>query len=103
MRSVSSIQATMMPATAVKLSAPMIMSYFEASNHNSLAIWSRTESLTPMIYDILAVQAYYGVDAATHSGSTTYGFNSTANRAVFAFDINCATPVFTILGCWRRA
>src|SRR5262249_31676217 len=56
-----------------------IMSYFDPANFGSGwttgpggNAWSRTEILTPMIYDILAIQQYYGVDTTTRTGDTTY-------------------------------
>ena len=60
--------------------------------------WSRSEILTPMIYDILAIQQYYGVDTTTRTGDTTYGFNSTpdlADRSVYQFQA-LQKPVLTI-------
>jgi Ca2+-binding RTX toxin-like protein len=76
-----------------------IMSYFDPANFGpgwtSSNSWARTEILTPMIYDILAVQAYYGVDTTTRTGDTTYGFNSNADRSVFHFQPN-QKPVLTI-------
>lgn len=77
-----------------------IMSYFEPSNYGAgwvagVNTWSRTEILTPMIYDILAIQAYYGVDTTTRTGDTTYGFGNNSGRSVFDFNTTRA-PVFTI-------
>jgi serralysin len=43
---------------------------------------------TPMIHDILTIQAKYGVDTTTRAGDTVYGYGSTAGRDVFDFDIN---------------
>jgi serralysin len=50
---------------------------------------------TPMLYDIAAVQALYGADTTTRTGDTTYGFNSTADRAVYDFTVN-TRPLLTI-------
>jgi serralysin len=73
-----------------------IMSYFEPSNYNPGIKWTNSIGpQTPMVYDILAIQAYYGVDTITRTGDTTYGFNSTAGRSVFDFEIN-TRPVVTI-------
>jgi serralysin len=43
---------------------------------------------TPMIHDILAIQALYGADPNTRSGNTTYGFNSNAGNVVYDFNSN---------------
>lgn len=70
-----------------------IMSYFSASevggNHG------RKYAATPMIYDLLAVQDFYGRNYATRSDDTVYGFNSTAGRSVLDFTVN-TQPVVTI-------
>lgn len=70
-----------------------IMSYFSATevggNHG------RKYAATPMVYDLLAVQDFYGRNYATRAGDTVYGFNSTADRSVLDFNIN-TQPVVTI-------
>lgn len=43
---------------------------------------------TPMLHDILTMQAKYGADTTTRAGDTVYGFNSTAGRDVFDFSVN---------------
>lgn len=43
---------------------------------------------TPMLHDIMTIQAKYGADPTTRSGDTTYGFNSNAGRDVFDFSVN---------------
>jgi serralysin len=45
-------------------------------------------SQTPMLHDVLTIQAIYGKDLTTRAGDTVYGFNSTADRAVFDFAKN---------------
>jgi len=40
------------------------------------------------VHDIAAAQAIYGADLTTRTGDTVYGFNSTADRDVYNFDIN---------------
>lgn len=70
-----------------------IMSYFSATNTG--ANYGRKYASTPMIYDLLAVQDYYGRNYDTRSGDTVYGFNSTANRSVFDFTVN-GQPILTI-------
>jgi serralysin len=76
-----------------------VMSYFNAEFTGGGHIdWNRLNwvyAATPMVHDVLAVQAIYGADYTTRSGDTTYGFNSTADRDVFNFEIN-TTPVLTI-------
>lgn len=70
-----------------------IMSYFNATeiggNHG------RKYAATPMMYDLLAVQDFYGRNYATRAGDTVYGFNSTADRSVLDFNVN-TQPVVTI-------
>ena len=75
-----------------------IMSYFTANNTG--ADWQASNgqtyyAQTPMLHDILAIQALYGADTGTRTGNTTYGFNSNAGRAVFDFTQN-AHPVLAI-------
>jgi serralysin len=78
-----------------------IMSYFDGSVTGQAAVrWDGANSAfmyaqTPAVHDILAVQNVYGADYSTRSGDTVYGFNSTANRAVFDFSTNTA-PIVTI-------
>ena len=48
-----------------------------------------------MLYDIAAIQAKYGADMTTRTGDTVYGYNSTANRGAFDFNMN-PKPIFTI-------
>ena len=43
---------------------------------------------TPLVHDILAIQAVYGADPDTRSGDTVYGYNSTAGNAVYDFTVN---------------
>jgi serralysin len=50
---------------------------------------------TPMVHDILAIQAAYGADTTTRSGDTVYGWNSTAGKEVYDFSKNLF-PVLTI-------
>lgn len=76
-----------------------IMSYFNAENTGALSTnWATGyyhSAQTPMLHDIAAVQAMYGADLTTRTGDTTYGFNSTADRAVFDFTENI-NPFLTI-------
>lgn len=70
-----------------------LMSYFSARETG--ADHARKYAATPLIYDILAVQDWYGRNYATRAGDTVYGFNSTAVRSVYDFTQN-AQPVVTI-------
>ena len=74
------------------------MSYFDAENTG--ADWYAPNGnwyypQTPMLHDVMAIQAMYGADMSTRSGDTVYGFNSTAGQAVFDFSSN-RHPVLTI-------
>ncbi len=75
-----------------------IMSYFSASNTG--ADWVGADgryhyAQTPMVHDVLAIQAIYGADMTTRTGDTVYGFNSNTNSPIFDFSQN-ASPVLTI-------
>ena len=76
-----------------------IMSYFDGSVTGQVAVdWDQGSFVyaqTPAVHDILAVQNVYGADYTTRSGNTVYGFNSTADRAVFDFSTN-TVPIVTI-------
>ena len=90
-----------------------IMSYFGGYDKaNNVWTHDGTDSAwayssTPMLYDIAAIQAKYGADMTTRTGDTVYGYNSTANRGAFDFNLN-PYPIFTIwdaggndtLDCW---
>ena len=68
-----------------------IMSYFEASNTGADWVASNGHEYyaqTPMMDDVMVIQAIYGADTTTRSGNTTYGFNSTAGSSVFDFTVN---------------
>jgi serralysin len=69
-----------------------IMSYWSPSETGAFIVdWSTFffgNAQTPMLHDILAVQAAYGADLTTRAGDTTYGFNSNAGRDVFDFSLN---------------
>ena len=43
---------------------------------------------SPLLHDILTVQAKYGADLTTRADDTVYGFNSNANRDIFDFSAN---------------
>jgi serralysin len=53
---------------------------------------------TPMLNDIMAMQAMYGVETTTRTDDTVYGFNSTitdATKAIFDFEQN-ENPILSI-------
>jgi serralysin len=69
-----------------------IMSYWAANatgarivNWNAL-LFSNPQ--TPLLHDILTIQAKYGADPTTRAGNTTYGFNSNAGNEVYDFNKN---------------
>ncbi|HUF85977.1 MAG TPA: M10 family metallopeptidase C-terminal domain-containing protein [Thermohalobaculum sp.] len=76
-----------------------VMSYFGAgadgggTDHHGTNGWSY--GATPLLHDILAVQAVYGANMETRTGDTIYGFNSTAGHAAFDFTVNL-NPVVAI-------
>ena len=76
-----------------------VESYFLAgadgsgTDHIGTNGWSY--AATPLLHDILALQAIYGADMTTRTGDTVYGFNSTAGRDAFDFAINI-NPVIAI-------
>ena len=72
-----------------------VMSYFNGNADGSPTKWYDHYPSTPMLDDIATVQKIYGADLTTRTGDTTYGFHSTAGRAVFDFSIN-TTPIVTI-------
>ncbi len=77
-----------------------VMSYFNANADGSGSDHVGADGVlrfaqTPMLHDILAIQAAYGVSTTTRAGNTTYGFNATAGRAVFDFAAN-PNPIVTI-------
>lgn len=69
-----------------------IMSYWAPSETGARIVDFSTflfgNAQTPMLHDILAIQAAYGADLTTRTGNTTYGFNSNAGRDVFDFSQN---------------
>ena len=69
-----------------------VMSYFTADNTG--ADWVADDgkvhyAQTPMLDDVLAIQAIYGPDPTTRTGDTTYGFHATTGiEGVFDFTQN---------------
>jgi serralysin len=76
-----------------------VMSYFNAEFTGGGHIdWGRLNwvyAQTPLVHDIAAMQAIYGADPTTRAGDTVYGFNSTADKAVYDFAQN-SMPVLAI-------
>ena len=76
-----------------------VMSYFDAyetgANHIDWSLMNFAYASTPLVHDIAAIQAIYGVDGTTRTGNTVYGFNSTAGDTAFDFALN-TRPIVTI-------
>lgn len=76
-----------------------VMSYFDAyetgAQHIDWSLMNFAYAATPLVHDVSAIQAVYGVDTTTRTGDTVYGFNSTANRAAYDFTQN-TRPIVTI-------
>lgn len=70
-----------------------IMSYWDEANTG--ADFGDYSAQTPMLHDILAIQAKYGVNWTTRSDDTTYGFNSNTDSPIFDFSLN-KHPVLSI-------
>ncbi len=74
------------------------MSYFHANNTG--ADWFSHDykyhyAQTPMLHDILAIQAMYGADMTTRTDDTVYGYNSNTNSPIYDFSQN-EHPILTI-------
>lgn len=89
-----------------------VMSYFGpnwgsgSSNGEGLVAWAdwvgadgKTYSpQTPMLNDIMAIQAIYGAETTTRTGNTIYGFSTTitdTTQAIYDFTVNLH-PILTI-------
>lgn len=70
-----------------------LMSYFDETSTG--ANYNYTYADTPLLYDITAAQALYGVNTTTRTGDTVYGFNSNAGNAAYDFTQN-RDPVICI-------
>ena len=74
-----------------------VMSYFAAeytgADHYVDGVLENASS--PLLHDIYAIQQIYGTNLSTRAGDTVYGFNSTADRDVFDFELN-PLPVIAI-------
>ncbi len=70
-----------------------VMSYFYADENGSGVDHYGSDGgwkypSTPMLHDVAAIQDKYGADYTTRTGDTVYGFNVTADKAVFDFTVN---------------
>lgn len=84
-----------------------VMSYFGPSHFDGegevmWADWTKGGNSysvqTPMVNDVMAIQAMYGVETTTRAGDTVYGFNSNvagSAAAFFDFTVN-GNPILTI-------
>lgn len=69
-----------------------IMSYFGADETGARIVnWYAllfSNPQTPLLHDIMTIQAKYGADPTTRADDTTYGFNSNAGNGVYDFGQN---------------
>lgn len=75
-----------------------IMSYFSAAKTGAdhiAADFRQYEAQTPLLHDVMAIQAMYGADMTTRTGDTVYGYNSNIDSPIFDFTRN-EHPVLTI-------
>lgn len=76
-----------------------VMSYFDGYETGAQMIdWSLLNfayAATPLVHDIAAIQEIYGADLTTRTGDTVYGFNSTADRDAYNFDLN-SRPIVAV-------
>lgn len=71
-----------------------VMSYFSESNTGGN--FGGVYSAAPLLDDIAAAQLEYGVNTATRTGDTTYGFNSNAARPWFEATSSGSRMVFAV-------
>lgn len=64
--------------------ATTVMSYFSQTENTYFAQlgFSFVETTSPMLADVVAITNLYGFSSSTRLGDTTYGFNSTSDRAI---------------------
>ncbi len=70
------------------------MSYF--GSENTGAKHRGHYAATPLMHDIVALQALYGANMTTRTDDTVYGFNSNADRSVFSLETRQDKPIFCI-------
>jgi len=71
-----------------------VMSYFSESNTGGS--YGGRYASAPQLDDIRAAQIEYGANMTTRTGDTTYGFNSTADRAWFAATNSSTRLIFAV-------
>ena len=64
-----------------------VMSYFDGGVNGG---YTGPTADSPLLHDIAAVQRLYGINWNTRNTNTTYGFSSTAGRAIYDFNQNQA-------------
>ena len=69
------------------------MSYFEEQATH--AFYGANGPVTPMLYDIAAIQRLYGANMTTRTGDNVYGFNANAGQAFLISSANQQT-VFSV-------
>ncbi|MDQ0706769.1 ribosomal protein S18 [Pseudomonas sp. W3I7] len=74
--------------------AHSVMSYFSAEKSGKSH--GRSDTNSPMMDDISAIQALYGVNLQIRQDDTTYGFNSNSQRDHYTLNSNRDTAVFCI-------
>lgn len=72
-----------------------VMSYFRETVTGA-SFGAGRYAAAPLLDDIAAAQRLYGANMSTRTGDTTYGFNSTADRAWFSASASAAAPIFAI-------
>lgn len=88
----------------VSISYDASAQFFQDSiQYTQMSYWSETNTGglfggggygdTPMLLDILALQQMYGANTTTRTGDTVYGFNCTADNAVYDFSVNAQPGV----------
>ena len=70
-----------------------VMSYFEEQATH--AFYGANGPVTPMLYDIAAIQRLYGANMTTRTGDNVYGFNANAGQAFLISSANQQT-VFSV-------
>ncbi|WP_438868262.1 M10 family metallopeptidase C-terminal domain-containing protein [Pseudomonas sp. L1(2025)] len=74
--------------------AHSVMSYFSAEKSGKSH--GRSDPDSPMMDDISAIQALYGINRQIRSDNTTYGFNSNSQRDYYTLNSNQDKAVFCI-------
>ena len=79
--------------------ATTIMSYFDQSENSyfNREGFTRTEVITPMSADIVAMQTLYGAAVTTRTGDTVYGVGNTSGRDVYGTGPNATDSLGRLL------